>query len=374
MNDYVMTGKKIVWWIDHLGFGGTQKFLTTTVLELAPFVESQAVVVVNNVVDSNLRKMLLESKIEIRIIGKFGLFGLFGLFTTWIWLSIRRFDVAVTLLYYSDILGTILSSLAGVGKIISSQRSSNKHYGKGQIKLIRFCLESVDSIVLNSESSRSDIERYIPIGKRLCVIPNGIDCLKYGNSYVHTNVRDELDLDSDSVLLGYVGRLSEEKGVDLLIDSISMLDRPRVRVLLIGEGPAKENLMAQIQNLGLGSQIHVLGHRRDVPSLLKQFNIYIQPSRFEGMPLAVLEAMASGCAVVASAVDGIRDIVVDGKTGWLVSTERPEEFAMAIEYALDHPQETRQIGINAKKFVTNNYSAENSRDLWLEELTRLTQN
>ena len=85
-----------------------------------------------------------------------------------------------------------------------------------------------------------------------------------------------------------------------------------------------------VESLGIGEKVHFAGHRKDARTLFKNLNIYVQPSRFEGVPNAMLEAMSVGCPVVGTAVDGIVEILEDGRYGWLVLPESPEELASTI--------------------------------------------
>jgi glycosyltransferase involved in cell wall biosynthesis len=114
----------------------------------------------------------------------------------------------------------------------------------------------------------------------------------------------------------------------------------------------------QAANLGLSDRVHFLGYRRDASRMLQNLDIYLQPSRFEGMPNAVLEAMAVGCPVIASAVDGHCELIEDGRSGWLVTLEDPVALTAALSASVADPAEARRRGNAARQRVIDYFSTE----------------
>lgn len=130
----------------------------------------------------------------------------------------------------------------------------------------------------------------------------------------------------------YVGRLVPVKGVDVLLLAWSKLpSRHQARLLLIGDGPERPRLEAMAEELGLGSTVTFVGHSGDVESYLQSSDVYVQPSRQEGMPNSVLQAMACSLPIVATAISGNMDLVAPSKNGLLV----PREDAVALSDALE---------------------------------------
>lgn len=155
----------------------------------------------------------------------------------------------------------------------------------------------------------------------LSLIRNGVDTTRFSPSRSGTAFRESIGVEPDTVLVGYVGRLSWEKGPDKFIQAARQISDhcPDVHFTMVGEGPIDGELRQQIEEAGMSERIHMAGLRRDVENVYPALNLMIQTSRSEAMPLALLEAMASGVPVVALSVGGVAEIVECGTTGRLIS-------------------------------------------------------
>jgi glycosyltransferase involved in cell wall biosynthesis len=133
-------------------------------------------------------------------------------------------------------------------------------------------------------------------------------------------VRRELGLPDDALVIGTIGRLSAQKGHRHLLDALPpvLAAHPAARALIVGDGDLMEPLRAQALALGIAARVCFAGHRSDVPDLLGAIDVFCISSLYEGTPLALFEAMAAGKCVVATAVDGCREVLQDGLTGLLV--------------------------------------------------------
>lgn len=147
-------------------------------------------------------------------------------------------------------------------------------------------------------------------------------------------------------VVGAVARLCEEKGIGVFLEAIAGLVKgyPQVSFVVVGSGPLRERLRAQAKALRLDGRLHFLGARLDGPALVGGFDVLAVPSLTEGAPLVVMEAMAAGVPVVASAVGGIPELLGHGEAGVLVPAGDPRPLAEAISALLDDPVVRHRLG------------------------------
>jgi glycosyltransferase involved in cell wall biosynthesis len=359
---------RVVWWIDHLGHGGSQKSLVQIVGYVSEIVSLQAVIVLNNVVDALHLAELERMGVEVRVIGKGKLLTGLGMLEIWLWLRKKNFDISITFLFFSDIAGTLLSYTSGIKKLISSQRSSNKHYSYLQSVTLRAILKLTNVIVLNSGSYREEVQHYLPKQVGIEVIPNGIRIPEYIRK--KNKIRDELSIDSSSILIGTVGRLSSEKGLEIIFKAFSQSKHKDAQLLITGSGPEKNRLENLAITLGIDDRIHMIGFRTDIWSILSSLDLYVHASIFEGMPISVLEAIAAGCPIVATDSGGIRELVTGPEHGWLVAQGDFVALVAAIDNALDCQEDARLRAFRALEHIKENYSDQHAMNNW----QRLIQN
>jgi glycosyltransferase involved in cell wall biosynthesis len=164
-------------------------------------------------------------------------------------------------------------------------------------------------------------------------------------------VRRELGIPEGALVVGTVGRLSEQKGHRYLLDAARIvLERaPETRFLLAGDGDLSEALRQQARALGIGDRAVFAGHRSDVPEVLGAIDVLAISSTYEGTPLALFEAMASGKAIVSTAVDGCREVLEDGVTGLLVPPRDPAALAAGLLAALLDGDRRTALGHEARR-------------------------
>jgi L-malate glycosyltransferase len=167
----------------------------------------------------------------------------------------------------------------------------------------------------------------------------------------------------------YVGRLHAQKGVDILLRAVEQLmaQHPSHRVCLqiVGDGPLWDFLHSLAEQLGISRQVQFLGQTDQVLEQLSQADIFVLPSRAEGLSNALLEAMACGLPVVVSDVPGNVDVVTDGKTGLLFTAEDPNSLAQALVSLLGQPQLRQVLGRAARQCVENRYSLNSVADRYI---------
>jgi glycosyltransferase involved in cell wall biosynthesis len=154
---------------------------------------------------------------------------------------------------------------------------------------------------------------------RLHVVPNGIDLGRFSpDAVARREIRRELGIPDDAFAVGTTGRLWPEKGHAYLIKSVAPVLGDRFHLVIVGEGPERENLTRQIGALSRPGSVHLTGNRRDVPRVLAALDVFVLTSKSEGLPLVLPEAMAAALPVVATRVGGIPQVVEEGVTGFMI--------------------------------------------------------
>jgi glycosyltransferase involved in cell wall biosynthesis len=173
-------------------------------------------------------------------------------------------------------------------------------------------------------------------------------------------VRRDLGLPPDATVIGLVGRLDHwGKGHKELFEALAQLqERYPCQALIVGGGRREGEVRDWAVSLGLAEVVHFLGPRRDVPDLLNAMDLFVLPSYSEGVSLALLEAMAVGLPVIASAVGGTPEVITDGVTGLLIPPRDPAALAGALARFLADPAGAKQMGAKARRHVAANFSLE----------------
>ena len=188
----------------------------------------------------------------------------------------------------------------------------------------------------------------------------GLDICKFKNISVNYNVkRYELGVDDDDVLLLSVGELEKHKNHESIIRAVASLNDPRVKYLICGRGKLLEYLKRLSKKLKIDKNILFLGYRHDIGEILKVTDIFVHPSKREGLGIASLEAMATGLPLVTSNIHGIKDYVINGKTGYCLDPNDVNGYAEAIQKLANDPELCKTIG-EYNMDAVKKYSLENS--------------
>ena len=337
---------------------GTQRALVQLTSGLGARGHCQSVVCLNDSWDPLVLNRLKSVGVDVYIVGKPALLAGYGLGQALRWLRQGQFDVVVTFLLVSDIIGRWLAHRAGVPSIVSSLRARNVDYTRWQRYMVRHTMRWADAVVVNSSALREySVRMEGAKPETVRVIMNGVDVDDLAvNECDLGALRSELGIPTGVLVVGSIGRLTSQKGYDLLLSAMGLIPGQNFHLVLVGAGEEEARLKGQADSLGLASRVHITGYRRDVPAMLHFLDLYVQPSRYEGMPNALLEAMAAARPIVASAVDGNCDLIEVGLSGWLVPPNDPEALAGALTYALANPGEAQRFGEAAAERVARDFT------------------
>lgn len=198
--------------------------------------------------------------------------------------------------------------------------------------------------------------------QRARVVPNGIDAARYAHPAGGAALRAELGIPAGAPVIGTIGLLNDAKGHDLLVAAAARLPAD-VHVLIIGHGEREGALRDQAARLGLGERLHLPGWRDDLSAAHAAMSVFALPSRWEGLPYALLEALAAGLPCVATDVNGSRDILRgEPACGLLVPREDPAALAAALSRLLTDAAFARQLAARGPERVAGEYSVDRMLD------------
>ncbi len=195
--------------------------------------------------------------------------------------------------------------------------------------------------------------------QRLCLIPPAVAADRFADQAGAPHlVRTRLDLPTSAPLVTLVGRLTRQKGVDLLLLAARELrpEMPTVHYLVVGDGPERLALHRQARDLGVAEAVHFLGYQAQVAGILGASSVIVLPSRSEGLPVVLLESLALARPVVASAVGGIRDVVRDGVTGLLIPPDDPQALATGLRRLLADAELASRLGAAGQAYIEQHCS------------------
>ena len=272
-----------------------------------------------------------------------------------------RPHVVHTHLWTPHLYGRVAGRTAGVPVVVCTEHSLSPWKSHRQIWMDRVTCRWADMIVCVSEAVRQErIERERLPMEKLRTIYNFHEGKSYREPRDGTEARREFGIPDDSPVVGIVARLDPVKALDILFAALAEARKvlPRIRLLVIGDGPMRKELERLADTLGLADSVIFTGFRGDVPRLLWAIDVGVLCSHREGLSTALLEYMSARKPVVATNVGGNPEVVVGGVTGLLVPEGEVQRLAAALTEVLTHPQRARAMGEAGKARVDALFSAE----------------
>ncbi len=277
-------------------------------------------------------------------------------------ISTERPDVIHAFLFRANLAARVAGRLLGTRILISSYRNLGDLARWHHQVVDRLTARWVHAITCCSEAVRQvALSRVRGNERKFITIPNGVDIGRFNHERVAA--RTELGLRHDMPVIGTICRLEEpRKGLSVLLEAMAKMvassaSRP-CQLLIVGEGSALKALEDLSARLGLSQWVIFAGMRRDVARVLPLLEVFVCPSISEGFGIAIVEAMAAGRPVVATAVGGIPEIVVHGVTGLLVPMGDPSALAVAIQDLLNDSAKARAFGSQGQVRVRERFSIE----------------
>ncbi|MDE2311648.1 MAG: glycosyltransferase family 4 protein [Patescibacteria group bacterium] len=253
----------------------------------------------------------------------------------------------------AGLLGSLAGRLAGVKVVFTAHGFRYLEPLSPAGKRFYLLMEKLASrfrdrvIAVSQTDYNAAIVDRIIVSQKILVIHNGITQTEF---YDQAAARAKLGLANDKIQIGAVAGLYLTKGLDVLIDAVAKLQslwREKIFVTIIGDGPEYQNCQIKIADLGLAGQIKLTGNVDEAARCLKAFNVFVIPSRKEGLPFALLEAMQASLPIIAARVGGVPEALKDG--GLLVPPENPKALAQALEQIMTDGNLATRLAMRARE-------------------------
>ncbi len=277
----------------------------------------------------------------------------------------RQVDILHSHLFYSSLFASPIGWLCRVPVVLETphlREQWRRGWLKSRFVVDRFAGRFVDYYIAVSEANARYLaeEKGLP-RKKIVVIHNGCDIERFDPSHQPpAGLKASQGFAEADPVLVVAARLEPQKGHRVLLQALPAvrLEFPRVRLVCLGEGCLRGELETQVRALGLAETVRFVGYQSNVADWLALADLTVLPSFFEGLPLAAIESLAAGRPVVATAVDGTPEVVVEGKTGLTVPPGDPERLAGAICRLLREPELCQCLGEAGRKWVSEHFTQE----------------
>jgi glycosyltransferase involved in cell wall biosynthesis len=282
-----------------------------------------------------------------------------GLWSLWNFLREGHFDAIETFTHDSNILALPLAWLTGIPFRLATHHGLTNNYPRWRERLHAWLINHgvANILVAVSVRARQSALKEGIRPERIVVIKNGIHSVPV-EMVNKSETRKTVGLDDKDLFLISVGRLVHEKAHEVLVCAMPLILQkyPNVKLGILGDGVLRPKLESQIADLNLEKNVRLFGMSDNVANYLAVADIFVLPSRSEGLPIALLEAMSAGLPVVVTNLDGMDDLIKQGQHGLLVPIDNPPALADAIIQLLSDLPATRKMGLAAQSLVMNNYT------------------
>ena len=274
--------------------------------------------------------------------------------------TIRVFGPTIvhTHLQSANLYGRLAARLAGVPIVVSTEHNVYATKARRYVTIERWLARTTDALIAVSEEVRQFLSQQIGVApSAIRVIPNGV-AVRAPSPERAAALRARIGGAEAGIVLGTIASLTPKKGHQFLLRAVAALrDRGVTSTLVLaGDGPERPRLEALAQQLGIARRVHFLGAVPLAADVLAVVDVFVLPSLVEGLPLALLEAMLTGAAVVATSVGGVPEVVTSGVNGMLVRAGDEAALAAAIETLARSPELRARLGWRARETIQRGYT------------------
>jgi len=275
--------------------------------------------------------------------------------------SLDRLDIVHSMANSPNLYSCLAILLAGRRPFLTSNRATDPTVSRATAWVNRLVYRRCDRVVVNSMAGRDFTTAFYRVPPdKIDVIPNGLDTSRFSSPADPARTRASLGIPASAPVLGFVGRFSPEKRPEWFLEACRRvaLRFPEARFLMVGDGPSLAEVRRRAGEASLDSKVIFTGFRDDTPDLIAAMDVLLLTSSQEGLPNAILEAMAAARPVVTTDVGGCRELVAEGTTGHLVPPDDPEGLAEKTVRVLSAPDRGRAMGEAGRRRVFSEFSAD----------------
>lgn len=260
---------------------------------------------------------------------------------------------------WAGIVARIVGKLTGV-PIIYTEHNKQERYHVATRWMNLATMNWLDRVIAVSADVEESIRKHKP-GLQIPAqtILNGVNTQRFApGMFAKETVREELNIPSDAFVIGTVAVFRFQKRLDVWIEIARKLMKqlPNVHFIIVGDGPLKQLLLKKKDELQMDGYLHFVGVKTEVRPYLATFDLFMMSSIFEGLPIALLEAMASGCAVVATDAGGVKEVVRHSVDGFLCDVNEPERLVELASSLLHDRDKRKEMGLNGRKRIEDLFS------------------
>jgi glycosyltransferase involved in cell wall biosynthesis len=270
----------------------------------------------------------------------------------------HRIDVLHCHLPIAGVVGRIAGRLAGVPVVYTEHNKQERYHGFTRA-LNRLTWKMQAGVIAVSQDVADSVSAHIHSGAPVRVILNGVDVDRFDpDRFDPTSVRRQLGIPPESPVVGTVAVFREQKRLEDWMEAARRLVQrvPNLHFIVVGDGPLRDLVTRSVEQHRLQSVVHLPGLQEDVRPYLAAIDVYMMSSIFEGLPVALLEAMSMGCVPVCTSVGGIPEVVTHGDNGFLAPPKRPEELAELAASLIEDPVRRAVMAAEARRTVEERFS------------------
>ena len=260
---------------------------------------------------------------------------------------------------WAGIVGRLVGKKTGV-PVVYTEHNKWERYHKFTYLLNKLSFSAQDKVIAVSEDVAQSIKKHYKQPKpQIQVVLNGINTEKFSKSWSSSiDIRRELNIPSEALVIGLVCVFRVQKRLHQWLEVAKQLHNQNntLHFIIAGDGPLKEEVHAKAAELQMNGHIHFVGLQTEIRPYLKAMDIFMMSSEFEGLPIALLEAMSMECMPACTAAGGIPELVKNNINGVLVPVEKPMELVDALSPLLNQPERIKELGKAARKTVETSFS------------------